>query len=94
MTDPRGLCINVTIELIEELLVKNIKNVPNDIKFVSVERELYFNGLKFYFKSEKFPIVENQLKENVVTGRIEATIDQNDKLTGLVLKWGDPEEGE
>lgn len=92
MTEPRGLCINITIELIEELLVKNIKNVPTDLKFVSVERELYFKGLKFYFKSKQFPIVKNQLKENVITGRVEATTDKNGKLTGVTLNWRDPEE--
>lgn len=94
MPDTRGLCINITIELIEELLVKNIKNVPSDIKFITVERELYHDGLKLYFKSKRFPIVKDQLKENVVTGRVEATVDKTGKLIGVELKWRDPNKKE
>lgn len=94
MSETRGLSINVTIELIEELLKKHVKNVPNDIRFAGVEREWYHNSLRFYFKSKNFPIVEGQLKLNVVTGQIEAKADEHGKLIGLTLNWKDPDKKE
>lgn len=88
--ESRGLSISITIDLLEELLINHIKNVPTDLKFISVERELYINVLKFYFKSKQFPVIKNQLKGNVVTGRVEATTDKDGKLVRLALNWRDP----
>lgn len=86
----RGLSISITIELLEELLINNVKNVPNDLKFMDVDLEWYGQSLRFYFKSEQFPIVKNHLKENVIIGRIEATTDKTGKLIGAELKWRNP----
>lgn len=94
MTESRGLSISITIELLEELLRNHVRNVPNDLKFAAVEREYYNNSLKFYFKSKQFPIVKDQLKANVITGRVEATTDKDRKLTGLVLHWRVPNKKE
>lgn len=94
MSETRGLSISITVELLEELLTKHIKNVPNDLKFVYVEVEWYNRSLRFYFKSKQFPIVKDQLKANVIHGQVEATTDKNGKLMGLVLKWRDPNKKE
>jgi hypothetical protein len=88
--ESRGLLISITIDLLEELLINHIKNVPVDIKFVSVERELYSSILKFYFKSKQFPVIKDRLKGNVISGRVEATTDKDGKLVRLALNWRDP----
>lgn len=89
-----GLAISITNELIQDLLIQHVKSVPPDIELVGVDFEWYHQSLKFYFKSKHFPVVDGALKQNAVNGRIEVTTDKNRKVTGIVLKWKDPDKKE
>lgn len=87
----RGLAIRVTPDLIEELLKKHVKNVPEDLKFDSVGFHWFEQELRFYFRSKEFPIIKDNLKVNAIAGRIEVTTNKKGKITRVELKWRDPE---
>ena len=94
MEESRGLAISISFDLIEEVLKKYVKNVPEDLKYAGVEEEWHFQSVKFYFKSEKFPIVKDQLNENAVTGKIWVTTGKKGKPIKATLEWRDPDKKE
>ena len=85
----RALVISISVTLVEELLKRYVKNVPEDLKIDSVNYEQIGRILGFYFKSEKFPVVKDDLRENVAAGLI--TVHKNaDGTTTVTLKWKEP----
>ena len=86
-----GLAINITYELIEDLLKQHVKNVPEDIKIVSANSDWFNRSIRIYFNSKHFPVVAGQLKANCVNGHIEVTTGKDAKLLGIKLVWDDPD---
>ena len=85
----RALVISITAELVEELLKKYVKNIPEDLRVDSVDYGWVNRKLDFCFTSEEFPIVKDGIKRNAAVGMV-SVYTNADKTTTATLKWKDP----
>ena len=86
----RALIISISAELIEELLKRYVKNIPEDLRVDSVDYGWVNRKLDFCFTSEEFPIVKDGIKRNAVIGSMAVHTDADKKST-VTLKWKDPD---
>ena len=85
----RALTISISVELIEELLERYVKDVPEDIKVDSADYSPTDRILKFYFTSKEFPVAKSGLRKDIAVGKISVYKDA-DGTTTVMLKWKDP----